>query len=106
MAKKTPPSETAPAKFPAKARKRAGDTATAEAAATAGTAAPAAKKTARASKAVETDVAEVATAPVAAAPAEPTQDAIRQRAFELWRAHGGASLDNWLRAEAELRGGR
>jgi hypothetical protein len=102
MAKKTPPSETPPAKFPAKARKRAGDTAPA----TAETAETAAKKTARASKAVETDVAEVATTPVAAAPAEPTHDAIRQRAFELWRAHGGASLDNWLRAETELRGGR
>ena len=40
-------------------------------------------------------------------PAEVTDDAIRGRAYELYEARGGepgADLDDWLRAERELRG--
>ena len=32
------------------------------------------------------------------------QDAIARRAYEIWQSSGGSELDNWLRAERELRG--
>ncbi len=38
------------------------------------------------------------------APAAPTQDEVRRRAYELWLAHGGSSMENWLAAERQLRG--
>jgi hypothetical protein len=56
-----------------------------------------------------------AKAPVAAKPAKaavpaasyvPTQEEIQTRAFEIYVAEGcreGSDLENWLRAEAELR---
>ena len=37
-------------------------------------------------------------------PVEPTQDAIRARAFAIWKERGGSPVANWLQAEAELRG--
>ena len=43
----------------------------------------------------------------AAAPArkQPTREQIAQRAYEIWRSgKGGSEMDNWLRAERELRG--
>lgn len=33
-----------------------------------------------------------------------THEMISARAHELWKKHGGSALDNWLRAEKELRG--
>ena len=36
-----------------------------------------------------------------------TQEAIARRAYEIYASgKGGSQLDNWLRAEKELRGGR
>ena len=38
---------------------------------------------------------------------EPTPDEVARRAYELYEARGGesgADLDDWLRAERELRG--
>lgn len=72
---------------------------------------PAPKKARKAAPPVEVDAAPVETPAVEvdAAPAEapavvePSADAIRARAFALWQAEGGGALDNWLRAEAELR---
>ena len=40
-----------------------------------------------------------------AAPAALDHDVVAQRAFEIWRAHGGGAFDNWIRAEQELRTG-
>lgn len=40
-------------------------------------------------------------------PPEPMRDAIRQRAYELYVQRGkthGHAIDDWLKAEAELRG--
>lgn len=34
---------------------------------------------------------------------EPTQEAVEQRAYELWLERGGNEVVNWLEAEAELR---
>jgi hypothetical protein len=57
----------------------------------------------------------VAAAPAKAAPAkaakayEPTPDEIQVRAFEIYVSEGcreGNDLENWLRAERELRSGR
>lgn len=31
------------------------------------------------------------------------ESAIAERAYEIWRSQGGSDLDNWLRAERELR---
>jgi hypothetical protein len=48
--------------------------------------------------------------PVAAAPATPakreiTQADIAKRAYEIWASgQGGSEMENWLRAERELRG--
>ena len=50
----------------------------------------------------------LAQAPEASASA-PTEEEIRQRAFEIYRErHGrpGSALDDWLRAEAELKSNR
>ncbi len=56
-----------------------------------------------------------AAAPVKAAPAkagkayDPTQEEIQVRAFEIYVSEGcreGNELENWLRAERELRSGR
>jgi hypothetical protein len=49
-----------------------------------------------------------ATAPVedlaqASAPAAPLPEAIRARAYALWKERGGSAMENWLQAEAELR---
>jgi hypothetical protein len=33
----------------------------------------------------------------------PSEDAIRRRAYDLWRDGGADPLENWLRAERELR---
>jgi hypothetical protein len=49
-----------------------------------------------------------APAPAAAAPAkrEVTQADIAKRAYEIWASgQGGSEMENWLRAERELRGG-
>ena len=44
----------------------------------------------------------------AAAPARSgriiTTDQIAKRAYEIWQKQGGSELENWLRAERELRG--
>ena len=56
----------------------------------------------RRSDAVRPTIAEDRTSP----PAEVTDDAIRVRAYELYEARGaepGADLDDWLRAERDLR---
>jgi hypothetical protein len=40
--------------------------------------------------------------------ARPSSDEIAKRAFEIWEASGrppGRDVENWLQAEAELRGG-
>lgn len=57
--------------------------------------------------AVEVAVTEAVAIEVDAPPVArvaPAPDAIRARAFELWKARGGHALDNWLAAEWELRG--
>jgi hypothetical protein len=44
--------------------------------------------------------------PKAQAGSEPTEDDIRKRAYEIYLARNGgpgSALDDWLRAEAELR---
>jgi hypothetical protein len=49
-----------------------------------------------------------ATARPAPQRAEPTYDEISQRARQLWESSGcqpGHDLENWLRAESELRNG-
>jgi hypothetical protein len=60
-------------------------------------------------------VAKPAAAPVAIKPAPakarsaPTLDEIRTRAFEIYVAEGcreGSDMENWLKAEQELRAGR
>ena len=45
-------------------------------------------------------------AAVAAPAAKPvTQDLIARRAYEIWASgQGGSEMENWLRAERELRG--
>jgi hypothetical protein len=56
----------------------------------------------RRSDAVRPSIAEDRTGP----PAEVTDDAIRGRAYQLYEARGGepgADLDDWFRAERELR---
>lgn len=77
------------AKFPAGSRKKKGDE-PAESITTAGTATTATQ----------------ATPAPAEAPATvaPTHDAIRARAFAIWKERGGSAVENWLQAEAELRG--
>ena len=37
------------------------------------------------------------------APPGPSDEAIRARAWAIWRMYGGSPMQNWLRAEAELR---
>ncbi len=59
----------------------------------------AAPKAARAAKPAAAPVA-----PEVAPRAEPSQDDIRRRAYELWLAHGGSAAENWLEAERQLRG--
>lgn len=57
--------------------------------------------------AVKTEVRNSPIPKVAAAKAAPkvvTPDAIARRAYEIWQSSGGSELDNWLRAERELRG--
>lgn len=49
---------------------------------------------------------EASSAPTAAA-RELSHEAVSQRAFEIWERNGrppGSDLENWLQAEAELRG--
>lgn len=51
---------------------------------------------------------EVAREPAARSLAEPSFQDVSQRAFEIWERNGriaGHDLENWLQAEAELRGG-
>ncbi len=51
---------------------------------------------------------EVAREPGARSNSEPTYDAVSRRAFEIWERNGrmpGHDVENWLQAEAELRGG-
>ncbi len=33
-----------------------------------------------------------------------THEMIANRAYEIWRMRGGSDMENWLRAERELRG--
>lgn len=33
-----------------------------------------------------------------------TNEMIARRAYEIWQREGGSEMDNWLRAERELRG--
>jgi hypothetical protein len=89
--KATPAEGSAPAtparKFPAGARKKKADADEAPAA-----------------KAAPVDAAPVAAEPVVEVSVEaPSEDAIRARAWAIWRMHGGTPMQNWLRAEAELR---
>ena len=44
--------------------------------------------------------------PAPAAPAKPvTQELIARRAYEIWASgQGGSEMENWVRAERELRG--
>jgi hypothetical protein len=98
--KKKPSTEApaAPAKFPARARKKVASTEVAPEV-------PAAEAvTTEAPAAVVVAPAPAVAAPVAVEAVEPTVDAIRARAYALWRAEGGSAQANWLRAEAELRG--
>lgn len=34
---------------------------------------------------------------------EVTESMVAQRAYEIWQSQGGSELDNWLKAERELR---
>jgi hypothetical protein len=94
-AKKKSDTPAAPAKFPARGRKKP-----------AGTGAPAVAEAA--APVAEAVVTAAPTAAPAEAPpvvaVEPTPEAIRARAYAIWRAEGGNAQANWLRAEAELRG--
>jgi len=76
-------------KFPANARKKKDSAETAEVAA----------------PEVAAPVAAAAEAPAgeAAPKPEPSQEAIRARAFALWKERGGSAVENWLQAESELR---
>ena len=52
--------------------------------------------------------ASLAQPPQATQPAESqtvdiTHEMIAQKAYDIWRSQGGSDLDNWLRAERELR---
>ncbi len=95
--KKTPSdAPAAPAKFPARARKKS---ALAEVAPPPEEAMPVAV-----AAPVEVTPLVVVDTAVAVEPVEPTQEAIRAHAYALWRAEGGSAQANWLRAEAELRG--
>ena len=48
-----------------------------------------------------------AAAPKAAGQRAVTNDMIARRAYEIWQSgQGGSEMDNWLRAERELRGAR
>jgi hypothetical protein len=76
-------------KFPANARKKRDPAETAELAAPEAAAPVAA--------AAEAPAGEAAPKP------EPSQEAIRARAFALWKERGGSAVENWLQAEAELR---
>jgi hypothetical protein len=75
-------------------------------------AAPARAKAPKAAKAPEAATAKAPKAAKAAQVApeapvprpEPTHDEIARRAYELWLSRGGAAHQNWLDAEAELRG--
>lgn len=33
-----------------------------------------------------------------------SHEMIAQRAYEIWREQGGSDMENWLKAERELRG--
>ena len=57
-------------------------------------------------KTVKPRAAKPATSPIAAAPANAlTHDRIAERAYHIaMSGNGGSDLDNWMRAEAELRG--
>lgn len=37
---------------------------------------------------------------------EPTHDEIAQRAYRYWRESGGGAMENWTRAERDLKGER
>ena len=56
--------------------------------------------------AVPQPAAKSATPASPAAAAKPvTHELIARRAYEIWSSgHGGSDLDNWIRAERELRG--
>jgi Protein of unknown function (DUF2934) len=67
--------------------------------------APAAKPAAKA--AATTEVRNSAVPPRSAtAPAkkEIGYEQIAKKAYELWQSNGGSEMDNWLKAERELRG--
>ncbi|MGE5636589.1 MAG: excisionase family DNA-binding protein [Nocardioidaceae bacterium] len=51
----------------------------------------------------EAAAAEPAAAEPAAADSGPTSEQIAQRAYEIHRDEGGDEVENWLRAERELR---
>ena len=40
---------------------------------------------------------------VAARKPEVTSDTISRRAYEIWLSQGGCEIENWLKAESELR---
>jgi len=75
-------------KFPANARKKKDSAETAEVAA---------PEAAAVGVAAETPALEAPPKP------SPSPDAIRARAFALWKERGGSAVANWLQAEAELR---
>jgi hypothetical protein len=56
--------------------------------------------------AASTEIRNSAVPPRGAAPAkkEIGYEQIAKKAYELWQAGGGSEMDNWLRAERELRG--
>jgi hypothetical protein len=61
------------------------------------------KKKADAPVQPEVPVAEAAPSGETDAPPGPSDEAIRARAWAIWRMYGGSPMQNWLRAEAELR---
>jgi len=66
------------------------------------------KRKTEATAARSAPVAAARTTPAAPTRAEPTYDQISQRAQQIWESSGrepGRDLENWLRAESELRNG-
>jgi len=63
--------------------------------------AAAAKPRARKAKAADAASVDAGAAEPIARPA-PSKEAIKQRAYEIFRERGGSSFDNWIAAEREL----
>ncbi len=108
--KKAPAGDAAPAaastparKFPAGARKKKDDPAPGSTPAAGAPEAGAVTVAPVETVAPATVALEATVAPATVVPAGPSDEAIRARAWAIWRMYGGSPMQNWLRAEAELR---